>query len=65
MKSLNVTSNKIKFLILPLVIIAVGIVMYFVRGGFNFDIEFMGGIRMQVDMEQSFNNEELSSYWKK
>ena len=38
--------NRIKFLLLPLVIIAVGVIMYFVHGGFNFDIEFMGGIRM-------------------
>lgn len=36
--------------------------MYFVNGGFNFDIEFMGGVRMQVDMEQSFDNEEISGF---
>ena len=62
MKTMNVTSNKVKFLIIPLLIIAAGIVMYFVRGGFNFDIEFMGGVRMQVDMEKSFDYEEVSKY---
>lgn len=62
MEKMNITANKVKFLILPLVIIAAGIVMYFVNGGFNFDIEFLGGIRMQVDMEQDFNNEEVASF---
>ena len=62
MKTMNVTSNKVKFLIIPLLIIAAGIVMYFVHGGFNFDIEFMGGVRMQVDMEKSFDYEEVSKY---
>lgn len=52
--------NKIKFLLLPLVIIAVGVVMYFVHGGFNFDIEFMGGIRMEVDMGKDISNDEIS-----
>lgn len=62
MKTMNVTSNKVKYLILPLLIVIAGIVMYFVRGGFNFDIEFMGGIRMQVDMQGTFDNQEVSQY---
>ncbi len=61
MKNLNITNNKVKFLILPLLIIVAGIVMYFVNGGFNYDIEFMGGVRMQVDMEKDFDNEEVSA----
>ena len=52
--------NRIKFLALPLIIIVAGIVMYFVHGGFNFDIEFMGGIRMQVDMGQDVPNDDIS-----
>ena len=52
--------NRIKFLLLPLVIIAVGVIMYFVHGGFNFDIEFMGGIRMEVDMGKDISNDEIS-----
>ena len=52
--------NRIKFLALPLIIIVAGIVMYFVHGGFNFAIEFMGGIRMQVDMGQDVPNDDIS-----
>ena len=52
--------NRIKFLALPLIIIVAGIVMYFVHGGFNFDIEFMGGIRMQVEMGQDVPNDDIS-----
>ena len=54
------TQNKAKFLILPILIIVVGIVMYAVRG-FNFDTEFVGGIRMQVNVGSSFENEELKN----
>ncbi len=61
-KIINVTKNKVKLLIVPIVIVAAGIVMYFVNSGFNFDIEFMGGIRMQVDIGQTFDNQELSDY---
>ncbi len=62
MKRFDITNNKVKFLILPLLIIAVGVAMFFVNGGFNYDIEFMGGVRMQVDMEKSFDNEEVSEF---
>lgn len=59
-KVFGFAAHKLKFLILPVVIIAVGIAMYFVHGGFNFDIEFNGGIRMQVAMNQSFDNDEIA-----
>ena len=62
MKQINVTNNKVKYLLIPVVIVVLGIVMYFVRGGFNFDVEFMGGIRMQVNMQQTFNNEEVAKF---
>ena len=62
MKQINVTNNKVKYLLIPVVIVILGIVMYFVRGGFNFDVEFMGGIRMQVNMQQTFNNEEVAKF---
>ncbi len=55
----ELTKNRWKFLILPALIIVVGIIMYFVHGGFNFDVEFMGGIRMQVDLGTEFNNKEI------
>lgn len=56
----NYTANKMKFLILPLVIIVAGIVMYFVHGGFNFDVEFMGGIRMQIELGQEASNDDVA-----
>ncbi len=55
MKNIDYVKNKMKYLIIPIVIIAVGIIMLIVKGGFNFDIEFMGGVRMQVDMESAEN----------
>lgn len=61
MKVLNYTKNRILYLLVPVAIIIAGIVMYFVHGGFNFDIEFMGGIRMQVNMNASFDNDEVVS----
>lgn len=53
--------NKIKFLIIPAIIIILGIIFFAVKGGFNFDIEFMGGIRMQVDMEQDVAVSDIAS----
>lgn len=59
-KAFSYTQNKIKFLILPLVIIVVGAVSFVVRGGFNFDVEFAGGIRMQVEMNENVPNDEIA-----
>lgn len=53
-------ANRIKFLILPALIVVLGIVMYFVHGGFNFDVEFMGGVRMQVDFGKNIDNDEIA-----
>lgn len=61
MKSINVTKNKGKYLLVPIIITIAGIVMFFIHG-FNFDIEFMGGIKMQVNMGTTFNNEEVASF---
>lgn len=52
------SQNKVKFLILPILIIVVGIVMYFTHG-FNFDTEFVGGIRMQINVGTEFENDDL------
>ena len=54
------TSNKIKFLMLPLLVIVVGIVMFFVHG-FNFDTEFVGGIRMQINVGSEFENKDIEN----
>lgn len=58
---MSFVKNKIKFLIIPVVIILAGIVAYFINGGFNFDVEFQGGVRMQVAIGQNFENEEIKS----
>lgn len=60
MKTINVTENRWKFVLIPALIIVIGIVMYFVHGGFNFDVEFMGGIRMQVNMHTEFENKAVA-----
>ena len=59
MKSFKFTENRIKFLLLPIIIIVVGLVMFFVRG-FNYDTEFVGGIRMQVNIGADFENREIA-----
>ncbi len=59
MKSFKYTENRVKFLLLPILIIAVGIVMFAIRG-FNYDTEFVGGIRMQLNVGQAFDNQELA-----
>lgn len=58
-KNFNYSANKVKFLLLPVIIIIAGIIMYFVHSGFNFDVEFVGGIRMQVNIEENFSNSDI------
>lgn len=60
MKDLKITQNRWKFVILPAVIVVLGIIMYAVHGGFNFDVEFLGGSRMQVEMHNAFDNDEVA-----
>ena len=55
----ELTKNRWKFVLIPALVIAIGIVMYIVHGGFNFDVEFMGGVRMQVNMHSEFDNKEI------
>ncbi len=55
----ELTKNRWKFVLIPALVIAIGIVMYIVNGGFNFDVEFMGGVRMQVNMHSEFDNKEI------
>lgn len=59
MKNIKYTQNRVKFLLLPILIIVVGVVMMFTRG-FNFDTEFVGGIRMQINVGSDFENQELA-----
>lgn len=58
-KTFDYSKNKVKFLLLPLAIIVAGIIMYFVHGGFNFDVEFVGGIRIQVNVGTDFKNSDV------
>ena len=61
-KKFNYTKNKALFLLLPVLIIIAGIVMFFVHGGFNFDVEFMGGTRMQIKIDgKDFANSDVES----
>lgn len=57
---MKVVENRWKFVIIPALIVVLGIVMYIVNGGFNFDVEFLGGTRMQVELKSEFDNDELS-----
>lgn len=59
---MDIVKNKIKFLILPAVVILLGIIMFFVRGGFNYDIEFMGGIKMQIAWDNAAPTDEVRAY---
>lgn len=59
MKNFKFTENRTKFLLLPILICVIGLVMLFVRG-FNFDTEFVGGIRMQIDVGGEFENQDIA-----
>ena len=38
--------------------------MFFMHGGFNYDVEFKGGVRMQVELGQTYNNDEVATLLK-
>lgn len=59
---INFVKDKIKFLLIPAIIILAGVVAFFVRGGFNYDIEFMGGIKMQIEWANPASTEEVKTY---
>ena len=58
---LNVTKNKTKTLLIPIAVIVIGIVMLIVNNGFNYDIEFMGGVKMESAMD-NVNTAEIKEY---
>ena len=60
MKQMNFTANRWKFTILPVAIILIGLVFLLINKGFNYDIEFMGGVRMQVELGTTYENDELA-----
>lgn len=57
---MNFTNKRYQFLIIPALIIIAGIITFIIHGGFNYDIEFMGGVRMQINMNGEFDNDELA-----
>ena len=60
----NLTKNRWKFAIIPALIIVVGAIFGFIHksneGFFNFDVEFIGGTRMEIDLKQEFSNDEVA-----
>lgn len=60
----DLTKNRWKFAIIPALIIVVGAIFGFIHqandGFFNFDVEFIGGTRMEIDLKQQFNNDEIA-----
>ena len=57
----NVTKNKTLLLVLPLLIIVAGVAGYFVNGGFNEDVDFMGGISMHIDAGEAVDTEVIEA----
>ena len=62
MKNVNFVSNRWKYTLLPLAIIVIGIVFLVINGGFNYDVEFLGGTRMQLELGTTYDNDELAKH---
>lgn len=56
----ELTKNRWKFVLIPALVVVLGIIMYIVHGGFNFDVEFLGGVRMQINLHTEFDNKEIA-----
>ena len=56
---LNVVKNKKIFFTIPAVIIVLGVIFYFVHGGFNLDVDFTGGTNLQLDLGQQFEVKDI------
>lgn len=61
----NIMKNKWYFMGVSILIVLIGIVAYFINGGFVYDIDFVGGTTMQVNMENTFDNGKLEAEVKK
>ena len=62
MIKIDFVSNRWKFVLLPVVIVIVGAIFMAIHGGFNYDVEFLGGTRMQVELGTAYDNDEVSGY---
>ncbi len=50
-RKLDFVKHRFYFIVLSVVIVAVGIVLFFVKGGFKQSIDFAGGTRLEVKIE--------------
>lgn len=57
---LNVVNRKKIFFTIPAVILVLGIIFYFVHGGFNLDVDFTGGTNLQLDLGQQFEEKDIT-----
>jgi len=56
---LNIVNNKKIFFAISLVIIALGVVFYFVNGGLNLDVDYTGGTNLHLDLGQEYEVSEV------
>ncbi|MBQ2967594.1 MAG: protein translocase subunit SecF [Clostridia bacterium] len=52
---LNIVKNRFIYYSISAVIILIGVVMAFVNGGFNLDVEFAGGTEIYVELGEKFD----------
>lgn len=52
---LNIVKNRFIYYSISAVIILIGVVMAFVNGGFNLDVEFAGGTEIYVELDEKFD----------
>lgn len=62
---MNIIKNRKKFLAFSIILIAVGIVVMIInmasgKGAFNLDVEFTGGMSLDISIGQEFNNDDIA-----
>lgn len=58
---LNIIKNKHIFFVISLVIIALGVVFYFVNGGLNLDVDYTGGTNLHLDLGQQYEVKDVEN----
>lgn len=56
----KIVENRKLYFLLPVVLIVLGIIMYFVNGGFMQDVDFVGGMTMYVEMGKEVDLDEVA-----
>ena len=64
-RALKITENRKKFFTISGALLAVGICVIIINGArgagmFNYDVEFSGGLSMQIDLESEFDSNEVA-----